>query len=119
MAYTQKGTNLGQTDPPTFTVCVVEGEWRQTDESPSEEVYNSLGQLVNFNIADATNIRVSTTVRPTTTELAKGDVIVGTDSGGTKDWLVVGNPETFRRGNATIQSVELLYSAEIQDAIAP
>ena len=38
MAYTQKGTNLGQTDPPTFTVCVVEGEWRQSDESPSEEV---------------------------------------------------------------------------------
>tara|TARA_B100001057_G_C22857483_1_gene953225 strand:+ start:1829 stop:2182 length:354 start_codon:yes stop_codon:yes gene_type:complete len=113
MAYTQKGTSLGQTDPPTFTQCVVEGEWRETDESPSEEVYNSLGQLVNFNISNATNARVSTTIRPTTAELSKGDVIQG-QSGDTREWIVVGNPETFRRGNATIQSVELLYSSEIQ-----
>lgn len=117
MAYTEKGTQLGQTDPPTFSQCIVEGEWRETDESPSEEVYNSLGQLVNFNIANALNKRVSTTVRPTTTELSKGDVITGTGSD-TREWIVVGNPETFKRGNATIQSIELLYSEEIQSSIS-
>ena len=117
MAYSYKGTQLGQADPPTFSQCIVEGEWRETDESPSEEVYNSLGQLVNFNIANATNKRVNATVRPTTTDLDKGDVITGTGSD-TREWIVVGNPETFKRGNATIQSVELLYSAEIQDSIS-